>query len=135
ERRQSVGLLDRAEQPVVVEPLAIDTGADPRPGEYREERFDASARVLIEGDDQPTVVAWRPARVPVEMLFHPTVAGADRAIVHAMAHVRAHKRHSRQVAVVARKGAERPVGACRQRSEVDPRIVLADVATRCASPE
>ena len=50
------------------------------------------------------------------------------AIVHAVTHVRAHERHGRQLAIVAREGCEWPVGACRQRAEVDPRIVLAHVA-------
>jgi Domain of unknown function (DUF389) len=42
--------------------------ADPLTEQVREDRFDSPARVLIEGYDQPTVVGWRPARVPVEVL-------------------------------------------------------------------
>src|SRR5829696_5658238 len=57
-----------AEQPVMIEPLAIDTGAHLRADDDGEDRFDFSGRVLIEGDDQQAVVAWRPGRVPVEVL-------------------------------------------------------------------
>jgi hypothetical protein len=119
----------------MVEPLATDTRAHLRADDDGEDRFDFPARVLIEGDYQQTVVAWRPPRIPVEVLFHPTVAGADRAIVHAVTHIRAHKRHGRQLGVVPREGCERPIDACRQRAEVDPWVVLAHVATRCTSAE
>ena len=93
------------------------------------------AGVLIEGDDEQAVVAWRPARVPAEVLFHPTVAGADRAIVHVVTHVRAHECHGRQLAIVARECAEGPVGPCWQCAEIDPRVVFAEVPTRSATAE
>jgi hypothetical protein len=76
-----------------------------------------------------------PPGVAVEVLFHPAFTGADGAVVHAVAHVRAHKRHGRQLAIVAREGAERPVDAGRQVSEVNPRVVLALVAAPRASRE
>src|SRR4029450_6090710 len=76
-----------------------------------------------------------PSGVAVEVLPHPAVTGADRAVVHAVAHVRATDRHCWQPAVVAREGAERPVDACRQVGEVAPRVVLAPISTRRASLE
>jgi hypothetical protein len=45
----------------MVEPFAIDTGAHIRANDDGEDRFDSPARVLIEGDDQQAVVAWRPS--------------------------------------------------------------------------
>ena len=116
---QPVGVLDGAEQGVVVDLLDMAARADVVAEDDRRYRVNRAARVLVEGDDQPAVVACRPPGVAVEVLLHPAVTGADGAVVHAVAHVRAHKRHGRQLAIVTRKGAERPVDAGRQVSEVN----------------
>jgi hypothetical protein len=130
ERWQAVHILDGAKQLVMVEPLGVDARPHVRADDYRRNRLDCPARVLVEGDDEQAVVAGRPARVLAEVLLHPAVASPDRAVVHVVAHIRAHERHSRQLAIVAREGAERLVRASRQRAEVDPRVVLAEVPTR-----
>ena len=119
----------------MVDLLDIAARADVVADDDRRYRVDRAARVLIESNDQPAVVASGPPRVAVEVLLHPAITGANGAVVHAVAHVRAHKRHGRQLAIVTRKIAERPVNACRQVGEANPRVVLALVATRHASDE
>jgi hypothetical protein len=132
---QFEGVLDGAKQAVVVDLLGVAARANVVADDDRWYRVDCTARVLVEGDDQPAVVMCGPAGVAVEVLLHPAVTSADGAVVHAVAHVRAHKRHGRQFAIVAWEGAERPVNACWQVGEVNPRVVLALVAPRHASGE
>jgi hypothetical protein len=82
---------------------------------------DGAAGVLVEGHYQTAVVAFRPHCVAVEVLLHPAVTGVDLAVVHAVAHVRAHECNRGEFAVVAREGAERLIAGPRQVSEIDPR--------------
>src|SRR5512133_514837 len=135
EGEEPEGVLDGTEQGVVVDLLGIAARVDVVADKDRRYRVDCTARVLVEGDDQPAVVLFGPAGVAVEVLVYPAVTSSDGAVVHAVAHVRAHKRHGRQLAIVAREGAERPVDACWQVGEVNPRVLLALVAARRASGE
>ena len=98
---QPEGVLDGTEQGVVVDPLGIAARVDVVADEDSRYRVDCTARVLVEGDDQPAVVMCGPAGVAVEVLLHPAVTSSDGAVVHAVAHVWADKRHGRQFAIVA----------------------------------
>lgn len=60
--RQSVGVLDGAEQAVVVQSLGIDAGAHSRAQDDRRYRLRCPTLVLVKGDDEPAIVPGCPAR-------------------------------------------------------------------------
>src|SRR5579864_8122170 len=79
---QPVHVLERAEDAVVGDALAVASRADVRPVEdgrdlvavtAAEQRDLETGAVLVPGDDQQAVVAARPARVPAEIGLYPAV--------------------------------------------------------------
>ena len=117
----------------MVDAFAVLTRLDHRPDEDRRNRVGRRV-ALVERQNEERVVRLRPLHIAIHLAAEPGIAGRNAAVVHVVTQIRGDVRDARQPLEIRHgERAERQIGARRDVSIVDPRVVLAGVSPAGAS--